>query len=408
MDRTIVYPGGIPLDTDLLAVNRNAMVALGALIGATLGTGTVIDGLEVTPTAPASMAVTVAPGSITQLSVLDQAAYGSLGADTATPLMKMGINLAPVSFTLTAPAAAGQSVVYLIQAAFLETDTDPVVLPYYNAADPSQPYLGPGNSGTAQATRRRQSVQLQLKAGAPALTGTQAPPPVDAGWTALALVLVSNGQTQIGSGDIVAVPGPRVPFKLPYLKPGFTSIAAFTASGTFVVPEGVTAAKVTVIGGGGAGGTHATQPAGGGGAGGRAIGVVTGLVAGNSVPVTVGGGGQPAGGPGYGGAGGTSSFGAWLSATGGAGGMGGSGTAVCAGAQGGMGVGGTVNLAGAYGTDADNAAGRGGDGGGPGNGRGSTGTIVAMAAPGYGGGGGGGGTAASGAAGGGGLVIVEY
>ncbi len=28
MDRNIVYPGAIPLDTDLLSVNRNAMIAL--------------------------------------------------------------------------------------------------------------------------------------------------------------------------------------------------------------------------------------------------------------------------------------------------------------------------------------------------------------------------------------------
>ena len=31
MDRNIVYPGSIPLDTDLLTVNRNTMIALGYL-----------------------------------------------------------------------------------------------------------------------------------------------------------------------------------------------------------------------------------------------------------------------------------------------------------------------------------------------------------------------------------------
>ena len=45
MDRNIVYPGSIPLDTDLLATNRNAMVALGALMRAVLGPAPVIDGL---------------------------------------------------------------------------------------------------------------------------------------------------------------------------------------------------------------------------------------------------------------------------------------------------------------------------------------------------------------------------
>ena len=31
MDRTIVYPGSIPLDTDILSGNRNALIAIGYL-----------------------------------------------------------------------------------------------------------------------------------------------------------------------------------------------------------------------------------------------------------------------------------------------------------------------------------------------------------------------------------------
>jgi hypothetical protein len=130
MDRNIVYPGAIPLDTDLLASNRNAMIAFGALIRATLGTDAVFDGLEVQPTVPASLGVTVAPGSITALSVVDQNAYGSMAAIAGAPLMKMGINTTPVAFSLATPTTSGQSVVYLIQAAFQEADVDPVVLPY--------------------------------------------------------------------------------------------------------------------------------------------------------------------------------------------------------------------------------------------------------------------------------------
>ncbi|WBO58530.1 hypothetical protein GT370_15330 [Acidocella sp. MX-AZ03] len=59
MDRNIVYPGSIPLDSDILSTNRNAMVGLAALSAATLGTGTVVDGLACTPTVPASLAVVV-------------------------------------------------------------------------------------------------------------------------------------------------------------------------------------------------------------------------------------------------------------------------------------------------------------------------------------------------------------
>ena len=146
------------------------------------------------PTIPGSLAVTVGPGSIIQLSIVDTLAYGSLLADTSDPLVKLGINLTATSFTLTAPATSGQSINYLIQAALLESDTNPVVLPYYNAANPAQPYSGPNNSGVAQNTCRVQRVQLQLKAGAPANAGSQTTPPVDSGWVGLYVVTVSTGK----------------------------------------------------------------------------------------------------------------------------------------------------------------------------------------------------------------------
>jgi hypothetical protein len=45
MDRTIVYPGAIPPDTDILNINRNVLVGIGALNAAVFGTGVVADGL---------------------------------------------------------------------------------------------------------------------------------------------------------------------------------------------------------------------------------------------------------------------------------------------------------------------------------------------------------------------------
>jgi hypothetical protein len=66
LDRQIVYPGAIPLDTDVLNIQRNVMVALGYLAQATLGSAVVVDGLACVPTQPASMSVVVGPGSITQ------------------------------------------------------------------------------------------------------------------------------------------------------------------------------------------------------------------------------------------------------------------------------------------------------------------------------------------------------
>jgi len=419
MDRSIVYPGSIPLDTDLLATNRNAMVALGALISATLGSSPAVDGLAVSPTIPASLAVTVSPGSITQFTTVDQNAYGSLPADSADALVKMGVNLASTSFALAAPTTSGQAINYLIEATFQESDSGSIVLPYYNAANPAQPYLGPNNTGVAQATQRTQRVQLQLKAGPPAVVGSQATPSVDSGWSGLAVVTVAYGQTQIMEANISIWPqAPLIPFRLPALRPGFSQIQTYTSSNTFVVPTGVSRLRVTVIGGGGAGGTHAAIPSGGGGAGGQAIRIVSGLAPGSAIPVTVGSGGTSPGGgaAGPGGSGGTSSFGVYVSATGGQGGGGGSVSTTAAGGGGGFGVGGDVNLAGALGTDSIIPAARGGDGGGPGGGRGTTGLVAGVSAPGYGGGGGGGGsnntsgtgTGAQGGAGGAGLVIVEF
>ncbi len=410
MDRVIVYPGSIPQDTDLLGTNRNVMLALHALIQATLGTATTVDGLQVAPTAPASLNIMVSPGSLTQYGAVDTTGYGSIAADTLDQIVKQAVQLQPMEMSLTAPLTPGTSIGYLLEAAFNEADTDAVVLPYYNAGNPTAPYLGPGNNGSAQNTLRQQSVLLQLKAGAAATTGTQLVPPVDPGWVALAAIEVDYGVTAIGATKIFPSFTTRATnFKLPDLRPGFAQAISFTSSGSFTIPVGVSRAKVTVIGGGGAGGTHASQPGGGGGAGGQAVCWLSGLVAGTVVPVTVGAGGQPSVGAGNGNAGGTSSFGSFASASGGQGGDGGSGTGAPAGGQGGSGTGGTVNFDGSWGGDSIPSAGRGGDGGGPGAGKGGT-AVAGQAAPpnGFGGGGGGGGNALSGGAGGGGLVLVEY
>ena len=225
----------------------------------------------------------------------------------------------------------------------------------------------------------------------------------------LILILVASNIAQVPSS-------PGLQYKLPQLRPGFSQIAAYTAGGSFVVPTGVSRVKVTVLGGGGAGGTHAMIPSGGGGAGGSAIRILNGLIPGSVIPVTVGPGGTAlVGSAGSGGNGGTSSFGTYVSATGGSGG-GGSVMTTAAGGSGGGAAGGDVNTSGSCGTDSIIPAARGGDGGGPGGGRGATGAVQGIAAFGYGGGGGGGGasnstgtgTGSPGGNGASGLVVVEY
>jgi hypothetical protein len=354
MDRDLVYPGSIPLDTDLLGINRNCMVAVGYLAQVVLGTNAVVDGLVCGPTSPASLTVTMGPGSITQLSVVDALAYGSLPADMTDPLVKMGINLAAASFTLAAPATTGQSVNYLIQAALQESDTDPVVLPYYNSANPAQPYSGPTNSGVAQNTRRIQRVQLQVKAGAGANSGSQVTPPIDNGWVGLYVIIVSYGQTVIGAGNITQLAtAPFLTWKLPALRPGFaTGVQTYLNTGSFTVPAGVTQVEVEVWGGGS--GTFASLsgiPSGGGAGGGYAKKRITGLLTGQAIPVTIGAGGA-AGSTGGAAAstGGTSSFGSYVSATGGSlNPLANVGSPQNGATPGGMGVGGDVNFAGSVG-----------------------------------------------------------
>ncbi|OYV37433.1 MAG: hypothetical protein B7Z80_12825 [Rhodospirillales bacterium 20-64-7] len=417
MDRNIVYPGSVPMDTDILYPNRNAMVAVAALTAATLGNRTVADGLACSATFPASLSISIGPGSITQLATLDATSYGSLPADLADQIVKTGINLQPTVFALTPPASPGESINYLIEASFAESDTDPMVLPYVNSAAPTQPFSGPNNAGTAQNTMRIQRVQLQLKPGIAATAGAQATPAVDNGWVGLYIVTVNYGQTAVTAASIATAPGaPFLTFKLPALRPGFSAMQVFTQSGTFIVPAGVTAARVTVIGGGGAGGYHSTMPSGGGGAGGRSIGIVGGLVAGEAIGVAVGAGGAAPVSPATGAGGGVSSFGGSLAGYGGSGGQGGTTPLFAnAGGAGGAGTGGQLNILGSWGADSIVVACRGGDGGGPGNGRATSGPENGIAAASYGGGGGGGGctTGANpagypGGAGGSGIVIVEY
>jgi hypothetical protein len=321
MDRNIVYPGAIPLDVDLLSINQNTMVALGFLIRATLGTSIAFDGFECVPTVPGTMSVKVGPGSMIQLQGIDQSPFGTLPAQPDDPIMKMGINRVSQVFDIHAPAIGGDSVNYLIQARFQENDAGLTVLSYYNASNPSQPYSGPTNSGQPQATLRRQTVQLQLKAGGPSASGTQLTPSPDPGWTGLYAITASYGQSVIAANEITTLPtAPFLTWKIPTLRPGFGSgVRTFLASGVFVVPAGVSQIEVELWGGGsGSFASTAGVPSGGGSGGGYARKRIGGLTPGQTISVTVGMGGTAGRTNGTAaGAGGATSFGQYCSATGG-------------------------------------------------------------------------------------------
>lgn len=350
MDRQIVYPGSIPLDTDLLSIQRNVMVALGYLAQATLGNTPIVDGLICSPTNPASLTISISPGSVTLANVIDGSPFGSLAGDTVDPLIKMGVNTFWTPFTLTAPTTSGQSTNYLLQANLLESDATPVVLPFYDAANPSQPFSGPGNNGTGQNTQRLQRVQLQLKPGAPGNAGSQGTPSVDSGWIGLYVISVNYGQTQITAASVTTLPtAPFIPFKLASLTPGFSRMVSFNSSTSFVVPNLVQRVKIRLCGGGGGGGGAPNQGGGGGGAGGYSEGVFA-VTPGQSIPVTVGAAGTPGTYAGsVAGNGGISAFGGYISASPGLGGT--SAALYSPGGSPGNGYGGAVSITGGYGGD---------------------------------------------------------
>ena len=133
--------------------------------------------------------------------------------------------------------------------------------------------------------------------------------------------------------------------------------AIFRASGTFTAPK-TGSYKVTVTGGGGAGGNRGGGIGAGGGAGGTSIRFVQ-LNKDEQVPVTIGtGGSYPSTSNSNGGNGQTSSFGTYLSATGGWGGEGWS-VSLNHGGGGGNGSNGDINIIGGTGGTGSSAVGNG-------------------------------------------------
>lgn len=202
MDRPIVYTQEQGRSTDFLFGQRAAMVGLGKLIEAAFGTGTLVAGLSVVPTAPASMSVWVNPGQIFAVEPLDATAYGVLTADTTHSIVKQGLLMDQSALSCPAPGTPGFSINYLIQATYQDSDTTNVVLPYFNSANPTQPLTGQNNSGAAQPTERQGLCIVAVKAGAAAATSTQTTPAPDAGYVGLAVVTVANGAATIVAGNI--------------------------------------------------------------------------------------------------------------------------------------------------------------------------------------------------------------
>lgn len=271
MDRQVIYPGQVPLETDLLKTNQNVMVGLAKVCEALFGTAGVAVGFGTTQTVVPSLAVLVAPGEVYMQQNLESSAISSLPQDLAHSIVKQGIALDAQTLALTAPGTAGFSVNYLVQVGYQDTDSGSAVLPYYNASNPSIAYSGPANSGAAQPTIRQGSAVVSLKAGTAATTGTQATPAPDAGKLGLFVITVANGATTVVNANISSYAGAPLAVT-PLMSGRLINVRVFTSSGTYVPTPGTKAVRVTLQGGGGAGGGAPATAAGtvGVGAGGTA------------------------------------------------------------------------------------------------------------------------------------------
>lgn len=214
--RMNIQSGALPLDTDLLNIQRFVQSALGQIIAGTLGSGTtLVDGFTCIPTTPATLAVQVTPGAMFALEAIDTTSFGSLSSDS-TQIMKVGTLTSTQTLSITPPSTGGYSQCYLIEVAFSEADGVPIVLSFYNATTPSSPLNGPDGSGNPTNTQRICSATLTLKAGIAALTGSQAVPAPDAGNVGLFVITVANGALSLTSANIATYSAaPFIPAKLP-------------------------------------------------------------------------------------------------------------------------------------------------------------------------------------------------
>lgn len=284
------------------------MVAIGYLAKMTIGDNKpYVDGLACTP--GDGLNIAIGPGSMTMLTIIDTASYGSLPPDD-DPLLKIGIN------TATTILSVLPGVETVISAAVIEIQTGSAALAYYNPADPNQTLLGVQNNGQAQATTLQQRVSLV------ASVSTAIP----SGYIPLWQISVPIGAQTVDATMIAVVPtAPFIPIKLPQAAPlvspafagcptaptpligdasGNLATTAFVSSalarnrvawgtgGTYswTCPAGVSTILVRAWGAGGSGGNASAGYPGGGGGGGGYEEVLVQVVSGTSYPIQVGSG----------------------------------------------------------------------------------------------------------------------
>ncbi|MBK0099600.1 hypothetical protein IBT49_26775 [Erwinia sp. S63] len=210
MDRKIVYPGQIPLETDLLLTNKFAMEGLARLSEVLLGSRTCLYGLECSIDVVAPFTIHVSEGQIYQLDKADRTRFSSIDADSRD-IVKQGY-IQTKSFPVPRPEIPGHSICYLVQVAYEDKDTDGIVLPYYNASNPAAGFSGPENSGKEQHTVRAGRGVVGLKSGVSAPSGSEQIQDADSGHCPAWVITVKSDAVAVTAKDIVMHPAaPIIP-----------------------------------------------------------------------------------------------------------------------------------------------------------------------------------------------------
>ena len=208
MDRVQNYDLQTPLTADDLNKERDfTAIALGKIISALLGQGTVVSELGATAVASTTVpTVQLADGQLYELATLDPTAFGSLSATTfpsTATVMKQGLLLASRgdanTFQITPPGTSGESIIYLLEAQYADLDTDVQTITFYNTTNPENP------TTSSEPRVREGTIAFVLKAGIASSSPTA--PSADAGYVPLYNIEVAYGQTVLSQSNITVASG---------------------------------------------------------------------------------------------------------------------------------------------------------------------------------------------------------
>ncbi|WP_240775325.1 hypothetical protein [Neokomagataea tanensis] len=248
MDRVIVYPGSVPVDTDILRIGRYTKSALGNISDLVFGPNVkAAIGLSCTPS-PDGLFVVMGPGAINAPGPLDGTNFGGVGGGLPadlSPVSVQYINQSNVAVPVPTTGAA-----FTVYALCSEQDVDAVTLPFYNINNPSQTQAGPANSGAMLPTRRSAVMTFSVATTAPSAPSGGIIVPL------YTLNIPSGVQNLRGLSAVpLDVFWPTIPqLATKALVANVTQSTQFLSGNTSLpVPQWASSVELRVIGGGGGG-----------------------------------------------------------------------------------------------------------------------------------------------------------